>query len=157
MSDANPPGIVAGAQYAQVSPTPILTEERIKHILDFHGAGTADATKGKFTPAYSTAEKIRNLIEDLWITATSDDLAASYRGKVIIAASSHEIDNGEIHDDVVGISGDRTKIKELNGEWGTPSVKTNLYVVILDSDMEVKTCFPINPLDLRNPRNIPDD
>jgi hypothetical protein len=46
----------------------------------------------------------------------------------------------------VGISGDRTKIKELNGEWGTPSVKTNLYVVILDSDMEVNGIHEIFPM-----------
>ena len=45
---------------------------------------------------------------------------------------------------------------EPTGEWGTPSVKTNLYVVILDSDMRVITCFPINPEDLRNPRNLYD-
>jgi hypothetical protein len=85
------------------------------------------------------------------------DLAASDRGRVVIAAPSYEKLKGEINPDYVGVSGDRTKIRELSGEWGTPSVKTNLYVVILDSDMEVKTCFPINPLDLKNPQNIPDD
>ncbi len=157
MSDVNPPGIVAGAQYAQASPTPILTQDRINHILERHGWGTADTAKGKFFPGYSTAEKIRTLIADLWKEATPEDLAASDRGRVIIAASSYEKLNGEINPDYVGVSGDRTKIKELSGEWGTPSVKTNLYVVILNSDMEVKTCFPINPLDLKNPRNIPDD
>jgi hypothetical protein len=77
MSDANPQGIVAGAQYAQNSPTPILMQDRIEHILARHGAGTPDKTKGKFTPAYSTEEKIRNLIEDLWKTTTPEDLAAN--------------------------------------------------------------------------------
>jgi hypothetical protein len=155
MSDANPPGIMAGAQYAQLSPTPILTPDRIEHILSRHGAGTADKTKGKFTPAYSTEEKIRNLIEDLWKTATPEDLAANDRGRVIIAASSHVNIDGKIYGDDVG--GNRTEIKGPTGEFGTPSVKTNLYVVILDSDMQVITCFPINPLDLQNPRNLPDD
>jgi len=157
MSDANPPGIVAGAQYAQVSPTPILTQERIAHILGLHGWGTANETKGKFFPAYSTEEKIRTLIEDLWQQATPDDPATSYRGRVVIAASSYVNDNGVVSPDYVGFLGDLTNVREPNGEFGTPSVKTNLYVVILDSDMEVITCFPINPLDLRNPRNLYDD
>jgi hypothetical protein len=157
MSDANPPGIVAGAQYAQASPTPILTPKTINHILERHGSGTPDITAGKFTPAYSTAEKIRNLIEDLWKTATPEDLASFDQGRVIIAASSYENIDGEINPDYVGLSGARTNVREPNGEFGTPSVKTNLYVVILDSDMRVKTCYPINPLDLRNPRNLPDD
>jgi len=157
MSDANPPGIVAGAQYAQLSPTPIITPGKLKHILERYGAGTADKTAGKFTPAYSTEEKIRSLIEDLWKEATPDDLAAFYLGTVVIVGSSHVKDNGKIYDDYVGFSGDRTEIKEPNGEWGTPSVKTNFYVVILDSDMRVETCYPINPLDLRNPRNLPND
>jgi hypothetical protein len=108
-----PSGDRGGRQYAQVSPTPILTPDRIEHILARHGAGTADNTKGKFTPAYSIEEKIRKLIEDLWKTAPPDDLAASDRGRVIIAASSHVIINGEIQDDDGGISGDRTKIKGI--------------------------------------------
>ncbi|HEY4846948.1 MAG TPA: hypothetical protein VIH87_03925 [Methylocella sp.] len=157
MSDANTPGIVAGAQYAQLSSTPILTPKIIDHILKRHGSGTADMTAGKFTPAYSTEEKIRKLIEDLWKTATPEDLASFDQGRVIIAASSHVKLDGEIHDDYVGFSGERTNVREPNGEFGTPSVQTNLYVVILDADMRVQTCYPINPLDLRNPRNLPDD
>ncbi len=157
MSDANPAGIVAGAQYAQLSSTPILTPGKLKHIRDRHGSGTADITAGKFTPAYSTEEKIRTLIEDLWKTATPEDLAAFDQCRVIIAASSYKNDNGVIHPDYVGFSGERTNVREPNGEFGTPSVQTNLYVVILDSNMRVQTCCPINPLDLRNPRNLPDD
>jgi hypothetical protein len=72
MSDVNPPGIVAGAQYTQASPTPILTQDRINHILERHGWGTADTAKGKFFPGYSTAEKIRTLIADLWKGATPE-------------------------------------------------------------------------------------
>ncbi|MGH6840324.1 MAG: hypothetical protein ACREDT_16360, partial [Methylocella sp.] len=68
-------------------------------------------------------------------------------------ASSHVIINGEEYDDDVGFSGDRTEIEEPTGGLGTPSVKTNLYIVIFDSDMRVITCFPINPLDIKNPRN----
>jgi hypothetical protein len=157
MSDANAPGIVPGAQYAQLSATPTLTPKIIKHILDRHGSGTADITAGKFTPAYSTEEKIRTLIEDLWKTATPEDLASFDQGRVIIAASSYKNDNGHIYPDYVGFSGERTNVREPNGEFGTPSVQTNLYVVILDSNMRVKTCYPINPLDLRNPRNLPDN
>ncbi|MGB6177618.1 MAG: hypothetical protein WBF43_15090, partial [Methylocella sp.] len=157
MSDANPPGIVAGAQYAQLSSTPILTPKIIKHILDRHGAGTANITAGKFNSAYSTEEKIRTLIEDLWKQATPEDLASFDQGRVIIAASSYVKIDGQINIDYVGFSGERTNVRELNGEFGTPSVQTNLYVVLLDSNMRVKTCYPINPLDLRNPRNLPDD
>jgi hypothetical protein len=157
MSDANPPGIVAGAQYAQASTTPILTQDTINKILRDHGPEWSDPEKGRFTGKYATEEGIRTLIADLWKEATPDDLALPYGGRVIIAASSHVKIDGKIYDDYVGFSGDRTEIIELTGEFGTPSVKTNLYIVILDSDMRVISCYPINPLDLRNLRNLPND
>jgi hypothetical protein len=157
MSDANPPGIVAGAQYAQDSPTPILTRKIVNKIVNDHGTGWTDPQKGRFIGKYATEEGIRTLIKDLWKEATPDDLALSYGGRVIIAASSYEKIDGVVSPDYVGFSGDRTEIKEPTGERGTPSVKTNLYIVILDSDMRVISRYPINPLNLRNPRNLPDD
>ncbi|MGH6858298.1 MAG: hypothetical protein ACRECP_11875 [Methylocella sp.] len=148
MSDANSPGIVAGAQYAQLSPTPILTQDRLEHIDGRHGTEWKDPTAGRFIGRYATEDGIRELITAAWNEATPADLAANEAGRVLIAASSYKKVDGEWVDDDVGYSGDRTKIKELTGEFGTSSVKTNLYVVILDSDMRVITCFPINPLDL---------
>jgi hypothetical protein len=56
VSDANPDGIVTGAQYAQASPTPVLTAERIKHILEMHGPGAKDRN----------AEFIKWLVEGAW-------------------------------------------------------------------------------------------
>jgi hypothetical protein len=61
MSDANPPGIVAGAQYAQASPTPILTPKVLKKIVDDHGTGWTDPEKGRFTGKYATEEGIRGI------------------------------------------------------------------------------------------------
>lgn len=47
MSDANPPGIVAGAQYAQLSPTPTISAETMNDILKKHGPN-ASIKKGAF-------------------------------------------------------------------------------------------------------------
>jgi hypothetical protein len=95
MSDANSTGIEPGAQYAQASSPPILTQERIDHILDRHGAGTADNTKGKFTPEYSTAEAIRGLVEDAWKQATPEDLGAgNFTETVVIGAGVSIIVDG---------------------------------------------------------------
>jgi hypothetical protein len=91
ISDANPPGIVPGAQYAQLSPTPIITPADLKHIVDNHGLRWTDPTKGRFIGKYATEDGIRDLIMDAWNNATPDDLAANEEGRVLIAASSHKL------------------------------------------------------------------
>jgi len=117
MSDANPQGIVPGAQHAQASSPPILTPERIKHILGFHGAGTADSTKGKFTPEYSTAEAIRGLVEDAWKQSTPEDLGAGdFTNTVVIGAGVAIIVDGVARPYIIGRSGE---------ERSAPSVLTN--------------------------------
>ncbi len=157
MSDAGQTGIVPGAQYAQVSPTPILTPEVLEKIRKDHGSGWTDEEKGRFIGHYATEEGIRELISDAWKNATPDDLAGTYAGRVIIGAASYALVDGKPEPDYVGYSADRTKIKEPSGERGTPSAMTNIYIVILDSNMKVIACYPINPIDLRNPRNFPND
>ena len=56
MSDANPPGIVAGAQYAQNSPTPTISAETMNDIIKKHGPN-ASIKKGAFNAEYATPER----------------------------------------------------------------------------------------------------
>jgi hypothetical protein len=136
---------VPGAQYAQASSPPILTPERIKHIRDFHGAGTADNTKGKFTPEYLTAEAIRGLVEDAWKQATPEDLGAGKPSdRVVIGAGVSIIVDGVAEPYIIGRSGEGRR---------APSVPTNTYVVVIDSNNHVRSCYPINPDDEINPRD----
>ncbi|HUI19994.1 MAG TPA: hypothetical protein VLZ74_02990 [Methylocella sp.] len=153
-SDANSTGVVPGAQYAQVSPAPILTPDVLNKIVSDHGVSWTDMEKGRFIGHYATAEGIRELIADAWNKATPEDLAASYMGRVIIGAASFALVGGKPEPDIVGFSGDRSDRIEPTGQKGLPSVPTNIYVVILDSNMKVISCYPIHPLDVRNPRNI---
>lgn len=144
-SDANPAGISPGAQYAQASSPPILTPQVIKHILELHGSGKADKTKGKFTPEYSTEEAIRGLVEDAWKQATPEDLGAgSHHDSVVIGAGVSIIVDGMAEPYIIGWSGEERR---------APSVPTNAYVVVIDSDNYVRSCYPINPADEINPRD----
>ena len=52
-SDANPPTLVPGAQYAQVSPAPIVTREKIEDIIRKHGP-SAPSDNGIFIEEYAT-------------------------------------------------------------------------------------------------------
>ena len=144
MSDANPPGIVAGAQYAQNSPTPIISAEAMDDILKKHGPN-ASIKKGAFNAEYATEDAIRGLIKGAWERATPMDVAASYEGRVIITGAVFDLDpqSGEKHAYPIGRSA------ALN----TPSIITNTYVVILDAENNVVNCYPINPADPINPRD----
>jgi hypothetical protein len=144
MSDANPPGIVAGAQYAQSSPTPIISAETMNDILKKHGPN-ASIKKGAFNAEYATEDAIRGLIKGAWERATPMDVAASYEDRLIIAGAVFDLDpqTGEKHPHPIGRSA------ALN----TPSIITNTYVVILDAENNVVNCYPINPADYINPRD----
>ncbi|MGH6857489.1 MAG: hypothetical protein ACRECP_07605 [Methylocella sp.] len=145
-SDANPPGLVPGAQYAQLSPTPIITPKVIDDILRKHGS-SARPDNGKFNEEYATEENIRTLIEGAWAKATPLDVAAGrWGGNVVIAGSVYEVSaaTGEKTPYAIGTSGSR---------GSAPPAETNTYVIVLDSNMNVITCYPINPADEVNPRD----
>jgi hypothetical protein len=144
MSDANLPGNLAGAQYAQLSPTPTISEETMNDIIRKHGPN-ASIKKGAFNAEYANADAIRSLIKGAWEQATPMDVAASYEDRVIIAGAVFDFDpqTGEKHPYPIGRSA------ALN----TPSIITNTYVVILDSENNVVNCYPINPADPVNPRD----
>ncbi|MGB6176891.1 MAG: hypothetical protein WBF43_11290, partial [Methylocella sp.] len=94
-----------------------------------------------------TEEKIRTLIEGAWAKATPLDVAAGrWGGGVVIVGSVFEVNlaTGKKTRYIIGTSGIR---------GSSASVETNTYVVVLDSDMNVKTCYPINPADEVNPRD----
>lgn len=144
-SDAHPPSAAPGAQYAQVNPTPVISAKVMKHIRELHGFGTPDDTKGKFTPDNSTPEAISRLVEDAWKNATPDDLGAGdWKENVVIGAKVMELVDGAPQPVIIGISGK---------EREAPSIPTDTYVVVIDSNNNVKTCYPINPADKINPRD----
>jgi hypothetical protein len=145
-SDTEPPSLVPGAQYAQASPTPIIPPKTIDDIIRKHGP-SAPPEKGKFNAEYATEEGIRGLIEEAWAKSTPADVAAGRWGeRVVIAGAVFEIDpdTGTKIPYIIGRSGRR---------GSAPSIPTNSYVVVLDSDMNVVTCYPISPADEVNPRD----
>jgi hypothetical protein len=50
MSDADPTGIVAGAQYAQASRTPVISPKTMTKILRVHGVGALENVKANSMP-----------------------------------------------------------------------------------------------------------
>ncbi len=144
MSDANPPGIVPGTQYAQLNPAPTNSEKTMNDIIRVHGPN-ASIKKGAFNAEYANAEAIKRLIRGAWEQATPADVAASYKDRVIIAGAVFDLNlqTGEKVPHPVGRSA------ALN----TPSIITNTYVVIFDSENNVINCYPINPADYINPRD----
>jgi hypothetical protein len=134
----------SGAQYAQANPAPVISAQDMKHIRELHDFGTPNERKGKFRPEYSNDEAIRQLVEDAWKHATAEDLGAGNdgTGTVVIAASVSMLENGVLRPSIIGVS----------GRLRTPSIPTNAYVVVIDSNNNVKTCYPINPADPINPR-----
>jgi hypothetical protein len=146
VEDAEAPSLVPGAQYAQASLTPTITPNTINDILEKHGP-SAPPEKGKFTAEYATDDAIRSLIKQAWEKATPADVAAGrWGGGVVIAGSVFEIDldTGAKVPYIIGTSGIRSTVR---------SIPTNTYVVVLESNMNVKTCYPINPADAVNPRD----
>jgi hypothetical protein len=138
VSDASPDGIVPGAQYAQVSQTPIITAETINDILEKHGPGAKDR-KGEFYPEFANAESIKLLIEEAWAKATRIHVgAADQIDGVVLGGTVWFDDESGTHPLNIGRSATGLK---------TPSIETNTYVVILDSNNNVITCYPINPAD----------
>jgi hypothetical protein len=138
VSDAGPDGIVPDAQYAQVSQTPIITAETINDILEKHGPGAKDR-KGEFYPEFANAESIRLLIEEAWANATRIHVgAADQIDRVVLGGTVWFDDESGTHPLNIGRSATGLK---------TPSIETNTYVVILDSNNYVITCYPINPAD----------
>jgi hypothetical protein len=152
MSDANPTGIVAGAQYAQASQTPVICPKTMTKILKVHGPGALAKYKGKgeFNAEFATPEGIRDLVDRAFAQATPDTVGpGDPNDSVVMFASRFSIDNatGVITRIPVGMSGRGLRV---------PSVETNTYVVILDSDNNVRTAYPINPADEINPMDPAD-
>jgi len=145
-SDANPSHLVSGVQVAQVNPRPVIPARTMKHITDLHGVGTPDETKGKFTAEYSTETAIRQLVDDAWKQATPADIGAGRwgNGRAAIAAEVLDVIDGVPQPHIIGVSGARKS---------APSIPTNTYIVVLDSDNNVITTYPINPADTINPRD----
>lgn len=145
ISDADRGEIAPGARYAQNSSPPILTPKVLKHILELHSFGTADNSKGKFTPEFSTEQAIRELIEKAWEQATPEDLGAgTHPDSVVIAGAMLMIVNGVAQPYIIGRSGEERR---------APAVPTNTYVVVIGSNNQVRSCYPINPVDEINPRD----
>ncbi len=142
VSDANPDGIVPGAQYAQANPTPVLTAQIINKIERVHGPGAEDG-KGEFYPAFDNAESIKWLVEQAWEKAIPTHVYAGQEiDRVVIGARAYVEDDTGKHPLYIGRSGRGLK---------TPSSETDTYVVILDSNNNVITCYPINPADVVYP------
>jgi hypothetical protein len=130
VSDASPDGILPGAQYAQANPTPIITAERINHILTVHGPGAKEG-KGEFYPEFANAESIKWLVEGAWEKAIPIHVyAGQVIDRVVISARVYVEDDTGKHPLNIGRSG-----RELK----TPSSETDTYVVILDSNNNVIT------------------
>lgn len=145
ISDASPDGIVPGAQYAQANPTPVITPEIMDKIIRDHGPD-AKAKKGSFDQEFANSAMITVLIQEAWAKANSSGVAPARRisDRMVIGAELvlRNFETGEKTPIMIGHSG-----TELN----TPSIETNTYVVILDSNNYVITCYPINPDDPVNP------
>lgn len=138
VSDANLDGIVPGAQYAQANLAPVITPDIINHILEEHGPGAKDR-KGEFYPEFATAQSITFLIEEAWANATPIHVGAAKEiDRVVLGAEVYVDNESGTHPLNIGRSGRGLK---------TPSIETNTYVVILDSNNNVITCYPINPAD----------
>ncbi|MGA7384778.1 MAG: hypothetical protein WBW81_08855 [Methylocella sp.] len=109
MSDANPTGIVAGAQYAPASPTPVITPKRMTKIRDVHGPGALEKyeRKGEFYAKFATPEGIKELVDGAFAQATPHTVGPGNRlGTVVMVTSRFAIDNatGVIRSDPVGMS-----------------------------------------------------
>jgi hypothetical protein len=89
VSDANPDGIVPGAQYAQANPTPVLTPEIINKIKTVHGPGAKDK-KGEFYPEFANAESLKWLVEEAWEKAIPTHVYAGQEiDRVVIGARAY--------------------------------------------------------------------
>jgi hypothetical protein len=152
MSNANPTGIVAGAQYAQASQTPVINPKTMRKILKVHGVGALEKyeRKGEFYAEFATPEGIKELVDAAFAQANPDTVApGDPNDSVVMVASRFSIDNatGVVSSVPVGMSGRFLR---------APSVETNTYVVVLDSDNNVRTAYPINPADEINPMDPAD-
>jgi hypothetical protein len=153
MSDANPPGIVPGAQYAQLSPVPIILPKDMKHIRDRH-TDTPHEGAGQFTPQFWSEEALQGLIAKAWEEAKARDVGPGKENSkiatAVIAFDTYlpDPETGFEMPYIIGTSGTGLH---------TPSVPTNTFVVVIDSNIYVRTCYPINPLDRENPRRTYDE
>jgi hypothetical protein len=96
MSDANPTGIVAGAQYAQASQTPVISPKTMTKILRVHGVGALEKyeRKGEFYAKFATPEGIKELVDGAFAQATPDTVGPGNRlGTVVMVTSRLAIDN----------------------------------------------------------------
>jgi hypothetical protein len=135
VSDANPDGIVPGAQYAQANPDPVITPEIIDKIRRVHGPGAKEG-KGEFFAEFVNDESIKWLIQQAWANATRIMVgAAKDINRVVLAGTVWFDDETGTHELNIGRSATGLK---------TPSTETNAYIVILDSNNYVITCYPIN-------------
>ncbi|MGI8568198.1 MAG: hypothetical protein ACR2KT_03520 [Methylocella sp.] len=125
VSDANPDGIVPGAQYAQANPVPIVTPDVIDKIKRVHGPGAEDK-KGEIFAQFANEKSIKWLIQEAWANSTRMNVgAANELDRVVLGGTVWKDDETGTHDVNIGWSGRKLK---------TPSKETNAYVVILDSN-----------------------
>ncbi len=138
VSDANPDGIVPGAQYAQANSVPIVPPEIIDKIKRVHGPG-AEEGKGEFYAQFANEASIQWLIQEAWANATRVKVRVGNKiDRVVVAGKVYIDDETGTHELIIGRSARGLK---------TPSIETNAYVIILDSNNVVITCYPINPAD----------
>jgi hypothetical protein len=145
-SDAGRSGVISGAQYAQANPAPVISADAIQKIRDLHFVDSSVKDKGKFNAEYSNEAAIKQLVEDAWRQARPEDFGPGYwhDGRAVIAAQVLDVLDGVRQPHIIGDSATGRP---------APSIPTNTYVVIIDSDNKVITCYPINPVDKINPRN----
>jgi hypothetical protein len=113
--------------------------------MKLHSFSSIIPDKGRFTPKYSNEDAIRKLIDDAWEQATQSDIGPAYWGNIVIAASVFQMET-ETHAVTPSIIGQSATGRPA------PSIPTNTYIVIVDRDLNVLTCYPINPLDAINPQ-----
>ncbi|MGA9215675.1 MAG: hypothetical protein WBZ54_10540 [Methylocella sp.] len=138
VSDANPDGIVPGTQYAQANLVPVITPDVIDKLKRVHGPGAKDR-KGEFYAQFVNAESIKWLIDEARTNATRINVSAANKpDRVVLGTTVYVDDESGTHPLNIGRSATGLK---------TPSIATNAYVVILDSNNNVITCYPMNPAD----------
>jgi hypothetical protein len=153
MSDANPPSLVPGAQYAQLFPEPVILPDDMEHIRERH-TSIPRKKAGQFNPEYWSEEAIRDLVARAWAQAGPKDVGP---GKDQGPDATAIIAFDSFHTDLRTGASRPYDIGRSGTGFHAPSVSTNTFVVVIRSNMTVKTCYPINPLDRENPRGTYDE
>jgi len=127
---------------------PTVSPDAMTHILDRHGLGAQlrDPSAGEFTAEYATPAGILELVAGAWSAANPNDFRPGNRpGTVIMEREVYLKDTvtGAVVPYPVGKSG------VYKGTGGLP---TNAYVVIMNSNLQVITAYPIDPSQLLGPK-----